>query len=423
MIAFNWLLFLYPASLAVNKTLHDVVSVSLLLLSLICLVRCRAILAERLQPVRKLWILALVLPICLAAAQYFLLDPPLPLRGFDDVSRYLPGIPIYLALLVTRPNFRYFLRGCLVFVLYSVALLLVHMQILGLDRGAPPNGFLAIIPQTSLTIVLAALSTWLWLDADGTWRKRIPPILLCLLGLAAPLLSVTRSGLLIAASLGIVAWLLLARRNLLVPLCGAAVAVITAVVVMSSSTLWPRQDNTVTEINQYLTRPETALTSATIRIELWRAAGKMFLSHPVLGIGNHRFPGELGTLVARKETRTSMELFTHPHNEFLRAAAEGGIVGILSLALLYGVPMAAGIAAYSSPARRIGAGVLIVLTSGFILAGLVDILLYWRETILFFSITMSLMLVALDTGWRTDNRVVIASTTDSDARESARKKT
>ncbi|HEX2954931.1 MAG TPA: O-antigen ligase [Bacillota bacterium] len=70
------------------------------------------------------------------------------------------------------------------------------------------------------------------------------------------------------------------------------------------------------------------------RILIWRGAWRMFLDHPLTGVG----PGNFKTLY--RERYISAEAFMrkcpHAHNNFLQFLAEGGILGFAGFMLLFG---------------------------------------------------------------------------------------
>ncbi|MEC5215833.1 O-antigen ligase [Actimicrobium sp. GrIS 1.19] len=392
-----WLLFLYPVSLAVNKTMNDVVSVAIFLFACLFLLSHGAALKSCLARARWLWVGALCLPLALAIVQHFVLQPPLQLRDMDDLSRFFACIPVYFALLILHPRIRPFLWGCLFFTVYTVPLMLWHLHVMGLERGILPNGFVGIIPHTSLALILGTLALTLLVQADGTIRKRALALLLIGCTFSVPLLTQTRSGLLLALCLGVMVWALLPNKRLKALVCGTIVALAIILVVVTNNVLWPRPDQTLAEIEQYATQDRGVLTSTTTRIELWRFAGKMFAAHPLLGVGNHRFRSELSVFQATGKTPSDLAVYSHPHNEFLKAAAEGGLFGALGLGLLYFVPLAAARRQYfRAPSAANPALLVIVVAMGFLIAGLVDVVLIWRPTIMFYGLVISLLLVKMD---------------------------
>jgi O-antigen ligase len=391
----EWLLFLYPVSLAIDKTSNNVVWFLLLVTAVFCLARFRQGADGVRVAARLAWILALTLPVTCAAVQHFFLTPPLPLRDFDDVSRYLLCIPIYFGVLTLRPSLRPFLWGCVLYIVYTVPLMIWHMQVAGLERGISPNGFLGIIPHTSLSIILGIMALQLVDRTGPRSRARLLPVFLMAAIVAVPQ---TRSGLLLALIMTVVVWLLIPERSVKALVYGGGFALVAALMVLSNSQLWTRGDNTVKEIVAYSSSERPALTSATIRIELWRAAGRMFAEHPVLGVGNHGFRDTLQEYKAHGKAAPELENFTHPHNDVLKQLAENGLLGLLSLGLLYFVPLTIGLRAYRrAPSARNPALLLIVFSLGFLIAGLVDVILAWYSVMMFYGLVASLLIARIDT--------------------------
>jgi O-antigen ligase len=167
--------------------------------------------------------------------------------------------------------------------------------------------------------------------------------------------------------------------------------------VMSNSALWPRGDQTVAEIEHYMTTERFVSTSTTTRLELWRFAGRMFAEHPLIGVGNHKFAQTLEGYKASGMTPEELGLFSHPHNDALRFAAEGGLLGAAAILMLYFVPLTAGLRRYRlRPSAASPALPLVMLCSGFLMAGIVDVMLAWRPTITFYGLATSLLLVHMD---------------------------
>lgn len=73
--------------------------------------------------------------------------------------------------------------------------------------------------------------------------------------------------------------------------------------------------------------PESDAT-ATIRLNLWKAGIKMFTSHPILGVGPGNFPV---IYASEHNVNFSGQVITAPHNIFIQAASELGLMGLLPL--------------------------------------------------------------------------------------------
>lgn len=75
------------------------------------------------------------------------------------------------------------------------------------------------------------------------------------------------------------------------------------------------------------------------RLEMWRTAARAFTAHPLAGIGIDQFDVYVAGEVAAGRSNASISRFNHPHNEYLEAAATGGIPGLLALLLIFVVPL------------------------------------------------------------------------------------
>lgn len=404
----EWLLFLYPVSLAVNKSANNIVCILLFLTSVFCLCMPRA-LAKSWSYKRWIWIITLCVPLIIALLQNRFLSPPLAMRDIDDLSRYFLCIPIYFSLLILVPRIRPFLWGCVFYVAYTIPLMFWHMHIQGLERGISPNGFLGIIPHTSLAIILAILALYLAATPGPVSDEKRPrfsgwpfsqhllPAFLLMAIIAVPMLTQTRSGLLLALLMALLVWYLLPGRHLKALACGGGTVALVVLLIFGNNHLWTRGDNTLTEIVEYSEKDRPALTSATTRVELWRTASKIFLDHPLLGVGNHRFRNALEDYKRDGKVVAQLEPFSHPHNEILKFSAESGLLGLLSLALLYFVPLSIGWRAYRrAPTVRNPALLLVVFSFGFLIAGLVDVILAWHSVIMFYGVVTSVLIAHVD---------------------------
>jgi O-antigen ligase len=75
------------------------------------------------------------------------------------------------------------------------------------------------------------------------------------------------------------------------------------------------------------------------RLEMWRVAGHAFLDHPLAGVGIDQFGVYVRQQVAAGHANPVIAKYEHPHNEYLEAAATGGVPGLLVLLLLFGLPL------------------------------------------------------------------------------------
>jgi O-antigen ligase len=81
--------------------------------------------------------------------------------------------------------------------------------------------------------------------------------------------------------------------------------------------------------NRYLTVKQYAEggeldASNKLRLQIWQAGGRMFLDHPILGVGPGQFPTAFGTIYSGNVHGAWME----PHSLLLQVTCELGLVGL-----------------------------------------------------------------------------------------------
>lgn len=75
------------------------------------------------------------------------------------------------------------------------------------------------------------------------------------------------------------------------------------------------------------------------RLEMWRTAGRAFVEHPLLGIGIDRYEDFAHREIAAGRSNVSIAHYNQPHNEYLRALANGGVVQLLALLAMFALPL------------------------------------------------------------------------------------
>ncbi len=118
-------------------------------------------------------------------------------------------------------------------------------------------------------------------------------------------------------------------------------------------------------LDRLLKPNESDLESSNIRLQLWTASGLIFQDHPVFGVGLYNFPKYL-----HKYLPPGVDLeFVVPHNTYLEALVELGLIGLLlflsvigftmlSLHRLRKAAMAAKDAYYTALATGVGSGIV-----------------------------------------------------------------
>jgi len=75
------------------------------------------------------------------------------------------------------------------------------------------------------------------------------------------------------------------------------------------------------------------------RLEMWRTAARAFAEHPVAGIGVGEFDEYTRREIAAGRSHAAIGRYNQPHNEYLEAAATGGVPGLLVLLAVFLVPL------------------------------------------------------------------------------------
>jgi O-antigen ligase len=162
------------------------------------------------------------------------------------------------------------------------------------------------------------------------------------------------------------------------------------------------------------------------RLEMWRTAVRAAADHPLLGIGPNRFRAYVRNEIAAGRSNPAIALFNQPHNEYLNAAASGGVPGLLLLLLVLVWPLRY----FLSHARDAAEAVALPASAGvatiglFALCALTDSVFYrvMPLSFYFFMVAGLAMLIARQLRARADldlHRVTHAGGTGSPGRPPA----
>jgi O-antigen ligase len=75
------------------------------------------------------------------------------------------------------------------------------------------------------------------------------------------------------------------------------------------------------------------------RLEMWRTGLRAFAAHRVIGIGLGEFGDYTRQEIAAGRTNPVIGRYNQPHNEYVEAAATGGLPGLLVLLAVFLVPL------------------------------------------------------------------------------------
>lgn len=202
------------------------------------------------------------------------------------------------------------------------------------------------IPFGNLALLLSTLSVLAFLARRGRTVDRREHLIrgffgvAALLGVMASVLSGTRGGWWVFPVLLGVVYLafgsrLPRRRSWL--LGGLMASLLAAGLLVPQIGVQQRVDQAVENLADY-TRGD-ASSSLGVRLEMWRAGGRLFLEKPLLGWGEGRLEARRDQWVAKGLYHRGISQYDQLHNDFVDTAARRGLLGLISLLLLYGVPL------------------------------------------------------------------------------------
>lgn len=140
-------------------------------------------------------------------------------------------------------------------------------------------------------------------------------------------------------------------------------------------------------------------SSISQRLEMWSVAYRLFKSSPLLGVGTGAYQAEALHLVETGEALAVTAEYDHPHSEYLDALSSRGIVGLLALFVLLGIPGWLFYGAIESPdPRRMAAGLAgLLVTVGFAIFGITETMFIHSVTIGWYVIMTAVFMVFAET--------------------------
>jgi O-antigen ligase len=180
----------------------------------------------------------------------------------------------------------------------------------------------------TFTAALVACGLLWWVES-GRWRQLWCASALVLL-VATTVVTEGRSGylvLLAAAAVFVLGSLLQMGLSLTRALAGAlAIAGLGLALVTASPVARQRIDLALTEMRNFESQGNQ-VTSMGLRMYFWRDAVTLTSERPIFGWGTGSYAKAQGQLVAGRTGAAAMPT-TDPHNQFLKIAAENGLVGL-----------------------------------------------------------------------------------------------
>ncbi|GGX80229.1 hypothetical protein GCM10007160_04660 [Litchfieldella qijiaojingensis] len=263
----------------------------------------------------------------------------------------LPLWPILAALLLVwlrcfRPSPYLWWLGIGCGALAAGGIALFERLVLGVHRA---SNDMNAIPFGNLSLLLGVISLMaaLWLSSRslaGRWGWLRLAFVAALAGILASLLSGTRGGWVAAPLLLLLVWrgyrdvvnaaLLWRWRWAL----SSAVLLLAFVVVLPQSGVSHRVAEAFSDVHDYWSE-ENRSTSIGLRFEMWRGGWQLFLQRPLAGWGEGGVQEARDALVAKGILHPDVSQYDQLHSDIIDTAARRGILGLATLAMLYGVPL------------------------------------------------------------------------------------
>jgi len=158
-----------------------------------------------------------------------------------------------------------------------------------------------------------------------------------------------------------------------------------------------RINQAIVEINDYR-HDERKSSSVWQRLEMWRASIELSTKKPVLGVGLRQYHTSIKELVdATDKYDPAIRNYTHPHNEYLFALVERGVVGLVTILLILFYPaylFVITLRRQDESLRPIAIAGLVIV-SGYAIFGLTEAMFNRSLTVNYYTMMMALLLGAL----------------------------
>ncbi|MBI3359277.1 MAG: O-antigen ligase family protein [Nitrospirae bacterium] len=260
-----------------------------------------------------------------------------PLSEFDTFSRFVLAIPIYLLLRRYPPAPEAFWIGAAVGAIGGGLLASYQKFILGIPFD---GGHIHHIRFGDINLVLGGIAAAGLPYFRRFHRGYLVPIAALVFGIIGSILSGARGGW---PAIPILLCCLYRQnfKSYQDVSNGTRIATLLIGFLVAFCFLYGGGSQRVTvamsDVQQYQSGHKG--TSVGLRFELWRASGRIFLDHPILGVGKTGFIAAIQNLASSKVIDPETVKLHSAHNDFLDILAKRGLAGLLSFLLIFIVPV------------------------------------------------------------------------------------
>lgn len=274
------------------------------------------------------------------------------LGGFDNAA--WKKMDTFLNLLLTVPVyflFRHYFNGSRVIWIGLMAgvVLCGVVAIYELNVGPLYGGFQGRAKAATHPILFAditlSMSFMVLISATviKQWNAKVimTLVLILLFGLTAVVLSQSRGAWVVVPFLMIlVLWQLSAviSKKMVTASVVAGLVVVVVAYFVPATGLKSRTDTTISNVQKYAEGTHKS-TSIGTRFEMWSASLTIFNTNPVHGVGWGNYKEAARDLVDQGVVSKSAASWNHPHNQFLSAMSNGGMLMLFALLLFTLVPL------------------------------------------------------------------------------------
>ena len=319
-------------------------------------------------------------------------------RPYDETLRFLFAVPVFLMLRAARINISA-LAGY-AFTLGALITLIIASVYSGFSEGMRLQSyFLNTIHFGNLALILGTVSLL------SIHPSRSVPKLLVLLqvagfiaGLYLSIRTQSRGGW-IAVPVLLLIWMhynikglkgsqLLGGTLLIGVLCTGAY--------LGVDSIQGRMNEMVQDLQAFFNNDKD--TSVGMRLQIWAASLRIFLDHPLFGVGDAGYREQVSRFVDSGVISTKAAEFAlaEVHQQILSYAVKYGLMGLLSMLAVFLVPLVLFIrSARSIRARQRDAAVLgIGVVTAFFIFGLTVEIFNLKMTVTFYTMTVAVLLAA-----------------------------
>ena len=326
------LIFLFPAMLLTVPKGGGAILILLILVSSIGLLLNRTSVALNKN---EKWLLATIagyVLIYILNVWYFSTD----ISELDNTLRFLILLPVFYFIRKQQMNTGYIFYAILLGALACFVTAIYQKYFLNFPRAI---GVTNPVSFGGLSITLAMMSFAIALLIKNT-KLKILFFSGFILATTASILSASRGAWAALISCLLILFFIQARTWSLK--AKASAGLLLLLIIMTSyfiPTVQVRINTAITEVDNYLNK-SVAGTSVGIRLETWRGSAIAFSENPLFGIGEGNFRSRMKQLSDQGLIDPVVpEVIGHVHSEYISAALHRGVIGLLSLLLLFFVPL------------------------------------------------------------------------------------